>query len=135
MRVVSWHESGAFSAKRDYFRIQRYNYIYDVCAAPFGGAFFISARFCVKSFNFWLFAAQFPFISWFALPLLRLFNPETYYKIDSALMYSGVIEAALFQVIDEMTTSQGLDRLPEYSRRPIMRELYGDKGRRAPSFG
>ncbi len=40
-RVV-YAESGVGSAKREYLRIQRKDFVFDVCAAPFGKSFFFS---------------------------------------------------------------------------------------------
>ena len=39
---VDWHESGVFSAKREYLRVSRGRYLFDICGAPFGTGFFVS---------------------------------------------------------------------------------------------
>ena len=39
---IDWKESGALSAKREYLRVSRGKYSFDVCAAPFGSGFFVS---------------------------------------------------------------------------------------------
>jgi len=39
---VDWHESGLFSAKREYLRISYGRFSFDLCAAPFGKDFFFS---------------------------------------------------------------------------------------------
>jgi hypothetical protein len=39
---VDWSEGGIFSAKREYLRVRRKDYLFDVCAAPFGSGFFVS---------------------------------------------------------------------------------------------
>lgn len=39
---IDWSESGVFSAKREYLRVERGPYVFDVCGAPFGTGFFIS---------------------------------------------------------------------------------------------
>lgn len=39
---VTWSESGFFSAKREYLRIARRGFKFDICAAPFGSGFFFS---------------------------------------------------------------------------------------------
>jgi hypothetical protein len=39
---VDWRESGMFSAKREYLRLRRGRYIFDICGAPFGTGFFVS---------------------------------------------------------------------------------------------
>ena len=39
---IDHREGGALSAKREYLRVRRKEYLFDVCAAPFGNGFFIS---------------------------------------------------------------------------------------------
>lgn len=39
---VQWSESGMFSAKRLYLRVQRREHTIEICAAPFGTGFFVS---------------------------------------------------------------------------------------------
>lgn len=39
---VEWRESGFTSAKREYLRVIRGQYVFDICAAPFGTGFFFS---------------------------------------------------------------------------------------------
>lgn len=40
---VTWKESGILSADREYLRVMRGRYLYDICAAPFGNGFFFSS--------------------------------------------------------------------------------------------
>ena len=42
---VDWHEGGALSAKREYLRLTRNEFVIDICGAPFGNGFFVSNRF------------------------------------------------------------------------------------------
>ncbi|PKO18700.1 hypothetical protein CVU37_04760 [candidate division BRC1 bacterium HGW-BRC1-1] len=46
--TVEWRESGLTSAKRQYLRIERGPYVFDICAAPFGSGFFFSWWFAKK---------------------------------------------------------------------------------------
>src|SRR5580658_2564985 len=39
---VDWKEGGLLSARREYLRVQRERFVFDVCAAPFGTGFFVS---------------------------------------------------------------------------------------------
>jgi hypothetical protein len=54
----------------------------------------------------------------------RFLRPMTYYRIDVALMYEQAVHAAVMQVIDEMTDNQGIPRLAESERKPILRDFY-----------
>ena len=42
---VDFAEGGVLSAKREYLRMTRERLVFDICAAPFGSAFFFSCRF------------------------------------------------------------------------------------------
>lgn len=51
---IEFHEGGAFSHKRVYLRLGRERLAFDVCAAPFGRAFFFSLRFIELPRGGWL---------------------------------------------------------------------------------
>lgn len=110
---VDWKEGGVFSAKREYLRVQWKEYVFDICAAPFGTGFF---------FSWWLGEFQgclstFPFFSQFV-------RPETYYKIDTARMFQETIRHSVMEVIDALTTAKGIRALADEERKPVLHELY-----------
>ncbi len=45
-----WKESRLISAKREYFRIERYRVVFDICCVPFGKGSFISSWLCIVPF-------------------------------------------------------------------------------------
>jgi hypothetical protein len=53
----------------------------------------------------------------------RFFHPNTYYRMDTALMFQSAVHAAVMQVVDQMTSSKGIRALSELERKPIMREF------------
>jgi hypothetical protein len=53
----------------------------------------------------------------------HVFAPETYYRIDSMLMFQSAVHAAMLEVIDGLLASKGLRALSENERRPVFREL------------
>ncbi len=61
---VDWHEGGILSARREYLRVIRGRYMFDICGAPFGRGFFIS---------WWLAEAQSP-LGPLALAVLILYG-------------------------------------------------------------
>lgn len=176
---VDWHEGGVLTAKREYLRVMRGRYMFDICAAPFGNGFFVSwwhaqavsplgplalallmlyglggIAFSFKKFGFFLgfFVAivGLPLLFWLftramnwlregrregwddalvAMPILgpvyeRIFRPQTYYKIDTYLMFQSAVHAAVLEVVDQLTTAKGLRALAESERKPVMREFY-----------
>lgn len=117
---VDWPEGGPFSPRREYLRVQRKDYIFDVCAAPFGSGFFFSwwlgqAEGCLAAIG--NIAVIGIFVRW-------LFKPLTYYQIDTALMFQEAVRGAVNDAIDQMTSSRGLRALSELERKPIMRAFY-----------
>jgi hypothetical protein len=117
---VKHRESGLFSSKRLYYRVSRKELIFDICAAPYGRGFFVS---------WWL--GDCPVFLWFLLyiPILGrlvmwLFHRETYWKIDTALMFQDSVHAAVLEVLDDLIKAQGLRALSELERKPVMRELF-----------
>ena len=89
---VDFAEGGALSAKREYLRMTRERLVFDVCAAPFGKAYFFSCRFaeipavvnlgeflalviglCAVTFGGWIiFARIFGLLGLIAFPFLLL---------------------------------------------------------------
>jgi hypothetical protein len=63
-----------------------------------------------------------------AMPFLgpvyeRIFHPETYYKMDTALMFQEAIRHSVLEVVDGLTSAKGVRALTELERKPILREL------------
>jgi hypothetical protein len=129
-KLVSFREGGILSDKRDYLRISRAEISYDLCVAPFGNTLFISSWLCRRPQGFLETCLSIPGLGQVTAILLRLFKPETYYRVDSALIVQGAIHSSVLAVLDEKTSAQGLDPIPELDRRPVLRELYRPKGRR-----
>lgn len=130
IKSVSFREGGILSDKRDYLRIRRETISYDLCVAPFGNTLFISSWLCKRPQGALETCLSIPGLGAVTAVLLKLFKPETYYRVDSALIVQGAIHNTVLAVIDEKTSAQGLDPIPELERRPVLRELYAPKGRR-----
>jgi hypothetical protein len=65
----------------------------------------------------------------FAVPLLgtlweRLFRPLTLYRYDTMLMFKSAVHQAVLEVVDGLTDAQGLRRLSEDERKPILRDFW-----------
>jgi hypothetical protein len=64
-----------------------------------------------------------------SLPLVgslyrKFFRPLTYYRIDTSEMFQQAVQMAVHEVIDRMTTAQGVRALTEMERKPVMREFF-----------
>jgi hypothetical protein len=55
----------------------------------------------------------------------RVFRPETYYRMDTTLMFQEAVRRSVLEVIDGLTSAKGIRVLTELERKPIMRELAG----------
>ena len=63
-----------------------------------------------------------------AMPLLgrfyeRFFRPDTYYSIDTALMFQKAVHNSVLDVIDQLTRQNGIRQLTEVERKPILHGL------------
>jgi hypothetical protein len=145
---VEWHEGGTFSDKREYLRINRREYDFYVCAAPYSNGFFVSSRLITPKGINWLLVIPLGFIGFlFAVyvffkmfgffgillsfgaaiaGIVLLINAKrlTFYKVDTGLMFHQVVHQSLMQAIDEMTKAAGIAPLSEAERKPVMHELF-----------
>jgi hypothetical protein len=121
---VTYSEKGIFSAKREYLRVKRQGRIFDICAAPFGNNFFVS---------WWLgqtpgFIAsllmKIPYIGPF---LVGKFKPETYYTLDTTLMFQDSVHTAVMAAVDAITEGKGQRVMTELERAPIMSDAFKHK--------
>ena len=118
---VDWKEGGIISAKREYLRVRRKKYAFDICGAPFGNGFFISWWLGEVPSLFWQFVLMIPILG----PLLeKMFRPTTYYNVDTALMFQSLVHSAVLEVVDDLTKAHGLKSLAESDRKPIMKDFF-----------
>lgn len=61
-----------------------------------------------------------PIIGWF---YEKVFAPETYYRIDTRLMFQSAVQAAMMEVINGLLTAKGLRALNEAEEKPVQRQL------------
>ena len=59
-----------------------------------------------------------------AMPLIgalykALFAPDTYYRIDTMLMFQSAVHSAMMEVIDGLTTQKGVRGLSDDDRKPV----------------
>lgn len=65
----------------------------------------------------------------FVVPILgplreRLFRPLTFYRYDTMLMFKKAVHQAVLEVVDGLTETQGLRRLSDDERKPILRDFW-----------
>ncbi len=175
---VEWKEGGVLSAKREYLRIQRGNLAFDVCAAPYGNAYFfswwmarvpamhpllallalfailIAMAFIAGMLDLLFDGCVSALLSLVLIPALligagyairegvidtdeeyvlsipvigwlydRIFNPNAYFRMDSAIMYQETVRRAVVEVVSNVKTENGLKALTEDEAKPKLRDL------------
>ena len=107
---VQYSEGGVLSPNREYLHIVRGEYIYDICAAPFGTGFFVSSWYVEKpSFLKRLLRA---------VPFLKSYvEKKTYYEIDTDAIFKSFVHEGMLEAIDAMAASKGVRKPNEFERR------------------
>lgn len=106
----SFLQSHIFSARREYLRISKGEYVFFICAAPFGTGTFISQWLCVTKEDMLN-----------RIPVLNKLagkdrEDKSFYQVDTEAMYRMLIHSALLSVIDEITNAKGVRGLTDIQR-------------------
>lgn len=103
---------GMFSKNRLYFEVSRKDYIFHVCAAPFGKDYFFSWYLRVKLSPIQELLAKIPIIGvYFATKLTY----KTYYQLDTEAMFKQSVHHAIADTIGDILEPKG-KRLSELDR-------------------
>lgn len=108
---ITHSQGGVFGTRREYLRVSRNEYIFDICAAPFGNDFFVS---------WWMGEAVRSVIS--KIPILNTIagkNPKlkSYYQADTEAMFRGSVSLGVQEAIDHMTSIKGIRALSDSDKR------------------
>jgi len=108
LQYKEFFESSVLGAKRTYLRIMRYEFCFDICAAPFGTSFFVSwwlteLEGCEIAAVKWI-----PFIgkAW-----ARALMSKTFFQRDNEIMFRESIHSLLLQSLDELSATKGVRQL------------------------
>lgn len=64
-------------------------------------------------------------VPWVGYLYAVVFNPTTYYRLDTALMFQESVRSAVEEVIEGLRSAEGLRALTEDEKRPTIRDLAG----------
>ncbi len=117
---INFPEAGPLSPRREYLRVMRRDHVFDICGAPFGPGFFVSSWLGELPSGCLALLLAIPFVN----ILVAWFVRETYYKVDTALMFQAAVHAAVLEVLDGMTQAKGIRSLSELERKPVLREFF-----------
>lgn len=110
--TVFYSESmNIMSDKREYFRVARSTYVFEICCAPFGNGMFVSWWYINKPSILTRILSK---VGWIA----ALMNIKTFYQLDTQNMYMHNVRLSVLEVIDKMTNEKGLRGLTELERLP-----------------
>jgi len=113
--TVEWRERGIFSAKRQYLRVSYEQYVFDICAAPFGNDFF---------WSWWLgtkpsFLESLPYVGFLFKFLVK---PDTYHSEDTRQMFQDTVHRVVLDVVSGMLTVQKMSPLTAAERMPTQQK-------------
>jgi len=116
-KTVSFSEGGLLSKNRLYLEVKRKDYIFHICAAPFGTGFFIS-WWLREKVSFWQeILLKIPFIG---EKIVERMQYKPYYVLDTANMFRSSVHQSILNVIDTITQPKGIKALSELERKPTL---------------
>ena len=126
MGRVVFRQKGHFSDRREYLRLIRNEFIFDICACPMGDkAFFVSywhgfLRF--KGVEGWLtrLLLMVPVIGYF---LEKTLIPNSYHYTDSTDMFQELAHLVVIGTVNEVSTDASLPPLTKDQQKPVLKNL------------
>jgi uncharacterized YccA/Bax inhibitor family protein len=61
-----------------------------------------------------------PILGWL---YARIFKPNTFYKMDTTMMFQSAVHAAVLEVVESLLSAKGVRAMTELERKPIMKGL------------
>ncbi len=116
-KTISLSEGGLLSKNRLYLEVKRKDYIFHICAAPFGTGFFIS-WWLREKMSFW--QELLLKIPWVGEMIVKRMQYKPYYVLDTANMFRSSVHQSIMNVIDTITQPKGIKALSELERKPTL---------------
>ncbi|MGV3598041.1 MAG: hypothetical protein ACO1PI_09240 [Bacteroidota bacterium] len=105
---VKFFQDSSLWAKREYLRVRNREFIFDICAAPYGNGFYVSWYMGKRSTLFYRFMIRVPLIG----PMIQvLAESKTYYQIDSMAMFRACIKACVDEAVEKISAEKGVRSL------------------------
>jgi hypothetical protein len=120
-RRITYKEEGILSHQRIYLEIRRGDYVFHVCAAPWGTDFFFSWWLNFRVNNLYLLLTRLPGIG---LIIANANQEKTYYELDSNTMFRTSVHQAVLSAIDMLTDGKGARGLTELERKPDLKSIF-----------
>ena len=114
-----FYQGDVFSYNRLYLEVTRGDYIFHICAAPWGTGFFFSWWVRQKLSDIDQLLVLIPF---FGSRIVKLRNYQSYYKLDTDAMFKKSVHQSVLAAIDILTEAKVI-RLTELERKPDLRTM------------
>lgn len=123
---VFLYQTNVFGGAREYLRVKRQNFMFDICAAPYGTTYFVSWWLGEKISGFTSFCLHLPIIG---KPLRKNLETRTYYEMDTEGMFLGAVQYAVSETIKEMQNPAGIARMKaaEVAERMLQKKVEKEK--------
>jgi hypothetical protein len=105
---ISYTQGGFLSPRRDYLRIQYKEFIYDVCAAPFGKEYFVSWWLGEVANPVDTFMMNIPFIGRYYKK-----RKKTFFELDTEIMFKETVSVCVKETIEQLTQTKGMRQLAD----------------------
>lgn len=113
-------QGGVLSHQRLYLEVSRKDYIFHICAAPWGTGFFVSWWIREKLSDLDEILIKIPFIG---PPIVKARQYKSYYKLDTDTMFRSSVHQSILGAIDGLTKAKGIRELSELERKPDLRAI------------
>ena len=118
-KVFSEGTYGLLSHNRLYLEVSRGDYIFHICAAPWGTGFFFSYWTRKKSTS--SIFEKIPVIGKF---IAEANQYEAYYKLDTDGMFRSSVHQAVLSAVDRLSEAKGVKGLTELERQSDLRSSF-----------
>ena len=117
-RKITIGEGGLLSHNRLYLEISRGDYIFHICAAPWGTGFFFSWWVRQKMSDIDQLLILIPFAG---SRIVKMRQYQSYYKLDTDSMFRNSVHQSVLAAVDSLTNAKGMRGLSELERTPDVR--------------
>ena len=117
---ITLKEGGLLSHTRLYLEISRGDYIFHICAAPWGTGFFFSWWVRQKMSDIDQLLILIPFVG---SRIVKMRQYQSYYKLDTDSMFRKSVHQCVLAAIESLTSAKGVRGLSELERTPDVRSM------------
>jgi len=117
---ITISEGGLLSYNRLYLEISRGQYIFHICASPWGTGFFFSWWARQKMDDIDELLILIPFIG---SRIIKMRQHQSYYKLDTDSMFRKSVHQCVLAAVDSLTSAKGIRGLSELERTPDVRSM------------